>query len=148
LKQLHPSDSTVQIEAEPVIIQALEQKLGLDCNTLKPAKLELKDTHVEIDGYSAELSILCEVYAHIGKLKVAQTYKPINDVMKMLLIEKVTNKKYRKIFAVCDYEVEKQLKNTGWKAIALQEYDIEVIRVDISEKICQKIKEAQKRQYR
>lgn len=146
--EIHPSNSSVQQEAEGYIINALEQKLGFLQGTLKPKTISLGTTSVKVDAYNEREGIICEVYAHIGKLKSAQANKPINDVMKMLVIERITKKKYRKIFAVCDIEVENQLNNSGWKAIAFKEFGVEVVRVNIDEMMRQRIIEAQHRQYR
>lgn len=146
--QVHPSDSTVQQEAEINILHALEVKLNCEPGLLRPERIQIKNSHVELDGYNSDLGILCEAYAHIGKLKVAQTYKVINDAMKMLLVEKVTGKAFRKIIAVCDIEVEKQLSSNGWKSLALSEFGIEIMWVEIGDCLRNEIVEAQKRQYR
>ncbi|MGE5417450.1 MAG: hypothetical protein ACM3UZ_12005 [Acidobacteriota bacterium] len=146
--EIHPSNSIVQQEAESIIIKALEQKLGFERGTLYPANIKLGTALVKVDGYNEEHGIICEVYAHIGKLKPAQSNKSINDVMKMLLIERKTERHYRKIIVVCDSEAENQLKNNGWKALAIQEFGVEVMRVEVNEELRQRIIEAQRGQYR
>ena len=113
----HPSDSSIQQEAQGLIIRALEQKLGFSMNMLESAKIPLKDSSVELDGYSDKLSILCEVYAHIGKMKGKQFDKIISDTMKMILIEKILGKSFRKILAVCDVDIEVQLNGSSWKSL-------------------------------
>lgn len=39
-----------------------------------------------------------EIFSYIGKNKKAQNKKISNDILKMLLLEKVIRKEYRKIF--------------------------------------------------
>ena len=145
---MHFSDSSVQQNAEKIILSLLEKKLRLESNTIVQTRISLNDTFVEFDGFNEEKGIIAEVYAHIGKLKSAQSSKPINDIMKMLLIEKCLNRKLRKISVVCDDNVLTQLQGKSWKAIALEEFDIEVIKVDIEFDLRNQILEAQKRQYR
>lgn len=148
LKSEHPSDSTVQQQAEILIIKAVEDKLNLNRDSISPKRIPLKNTYVELDGYSNEAPVLCEVYAHIGAMKGKQFDKVISDAMKMIFIEKMTGINYRKIYAVCDIEIEKQLISGSWKAMALREFGIEIVRVDIGEEMKSKIRQAQKKQYR
>lgn len=144
----HPSDSTVQQNMESLIIKVLEDKLGLIRGSLLSKRIPVGSTFVEFDGYSKEELIMCEVYAHIGELKGNQPDKAISDAMKMIFAEKVIGKSFRKIFAICDQAVEKQLTSSSWRSMALKEFGIEVIRLDIGEAFKLEIKEAQKLQKR
>lgn len=64
-------------------------------------------TYIQPDFYSEEPGIIGEIFAHIGKPKKAQDNKIANDIWKMLLLEKITGKQFRKVIVVCD-EAEKR----------------------------------------
>lgn len=68
--------------------------------------------------------------------------------MKMILTEKVLHKEFKKIIAVCDDLVYKQITGLSWKSLAISEFNVEVIKVDIEENLKSKIIDAQKKQYR
>lgn len=60
----HPGDSAAQRGAEVVMIDALEEQLGVP---LAPRTIRLDDgTRVEIDGASPDLSFLVECSARLG----------------------------------------------------------------------------------
>ena len=67
-------------------------------------------TYIQPDFYSHKDCIIGEIFAHVGKPKKAQDNKIANDILKMLLLEKVEEKKYRKIIVVCDDAELKKLK--------------------------------------
>lgn len=99
---IHSSDSSVQQRAEHVIANLFMQKNGLrmDCDK----RLYFNNASVDVDLYCDTPSVLAEISAHVGKLKVAQQNKLITDAMKMLYIEKKLNRPFRKIIIVCDNE--------------------------------------------
>lgn len=146
---MHPSDSSVQVCAEKVILRKLEKQIGLDENTLTESNVLLTDrTYVVFDGFNKDEAVIAEAYARVGKLGVSQKNKIVTDVMKMLLTEKVLNKEFKKIIAVCDDAVYKEMSGQSWKSLAISEFDIEVIKVDIDDDLKNKIVDAQTRQYR
>ena len=66
----HPSESAVQQGAEIELLQMLSQKLGYD---LQPHSIKLNTkSSIQIDGFSGDGRILCEVYAHVGTLRGSQ----------------------------------------------------------------------------
>jgi hypothetical protein len=144
----HRSSSKVQQEAEEVILRLTEKKLGLFDGELQPQRVLVKNALVNLDGYSEKEGILCEVYARIGKLKSAQKHKVTNDIMKMLLVDKVLGVKHKKVIAICDEEIEQNLRGKGWNSLAIEEYGIEIIRVEIVSELTDNILQVQKRQYR
>lgn len=80
-KILHSSSSDVQQLAEPSMLQALNQKLGLD---LRPVQSSLNDgIKVQLDGLDEEHKAVCEIYARIGELKGSQPEKIASDILKM-----------------------------------------------------------------
>lgn len=146
---MHPSDSSVQVNAEKVIIKNLEKQIGLAENTLIESNVLLTDrTYVVFDGFNKDEGVIAEAYARVGKLGVLQKNKLVTDVMKMLLTEKVLNKEFKKIIAVCDDSVYKEMSGLSWKSLAISEFNVEVIKVDIDDELKDKIVNAQTRQYR
>lgn len=105
-----------------------------------------KFTYIEPDFYSEEKCIVGEIFAHVGKPKKAQDNKIANDILKMLLLEKIKGKKYRKIIVVCDSEQENHLKGLSALAESIRRFDVEIIRCDISEEMREQLIKAQKRQ--
>ncbi len=47
------------------------------------------------DFYSEEDAIVGKIFVHIGKTKKGQDYKLADDILKMLLLEKMQNRTYR-----------------------------------------------------
>ena len=106
----HKSSSLEQQEAGNQIFQMVEETLGVKLENNK--KIFLADnafTYIQPDFYSESELIVGEIFAHIGKPKKAQDNKIANDVLKMLLLEKITGKQFRKIIVVCDEEEQKKL---------------------------------------
>ena len=98
------------------------------------------------DFYSEENCIVGEIFSHIGSPKKAQDNKIANDILKMLLLEKKTNKQYRKIIVVCDDAEFKKLQGLSVLAASIRQFGIEVMYIQIDEDIRNQIIEAQKLQ--
>lgn len=64
----HPSDSTEQVQAQKEILLLINQEYNLN---LTSKKILIDDTLFQVDGYSEEPPVLCEIYSRIGKMKVA-----------------------------------------------------------------------------
>ena len=104
---MHLSDSSVQKNAEKVILRQLEKQMSLPGHSLVEKKVYLKDdSFVNFDGYNDDEGIIVEIYARIGKLAPSQEKKIVTDLMKMVLTERVLQKNFRKKIAVCDELVE------------------------------------------
>lgn len=81
------SSSYEHQNAEVYIASIVEDWLG--CPVDRNAKVVLSDgVHIEADLYSEKDRIICEIFAHIGSLKVGQQHKISQDILKMLLLEK------------------------------------------------------------
>ena len=102
--------------------------------------------HIQPDFYSEQDCIIGEIFAHIGKPKKAQDNKIANDILKMLLLEKKTNKQYRKIVVVCDEAEEKKLQGLSALAESIRQFDIEIMYIELDEDIRNQIIEAQELQ--
>ena len=108
---MHKSSSHIQIQAEEMMFSKIEHLFEIKFE--KNKKIYLADntyTYMQPDFYSEEFSIVGEIFAHIGKPKKAQDNKISNDILKMLLLDKISGKQYRKIIAVCD---KKEMKKAG-----------------------------------
>lgn len=147
MENTNKSSSLEQAEAERVIFNKIEEvlKFSLKANP----KIYLADnafTYIQPDFYSEEETIVGEIFAHIGKPKKAQDNKIANDILKMLLLEKVHNKRYRKIIVICDENEEKKLQGMSALAESIRQFEIEIIRIEIPEHIKNNILDAQNRQ--
>lgn len=139
------SKSIEQQETEVYLSMEVEKWIG--CALEKNAKVYLaKGVHIEPDLYSEEEKILCEIYAHIGKLKVGQQHKISQDILKMILLEKSKGVKFRKIIITLDDEVEKFLNGKSFIAESIRQFGIEIKRMDVPKEIRETIARAQKRQ--
>jgi hypothetical protein len=143
---IHPSDSGEQQQAEMVIADLLEKSLELCLERNK--RLDFNNSYVDVDLFCESPAIVAEIYAHIGRLKVAQFNKLATDAFKMLYIERMTSKSFRKMIVVCDGEVFASLNGGSWKASAIREFGIEIKKINITDDLKTKIINAQKRQYR
>lgn len=142
----HPSDSTEQQLAHKEILSLLNEKYQLK---LESSKVLINDTLFQVDGYSENPPILCEIYSRIGKMKVAQTNKIGKDILKMLLIEKMQNKTFRKIITFADEQTAKCFSGgESWYAKLKDNFNIEILVIDISTELKKSLLIAQKRQYR
>ena len=141
------SSSLEQQMAEDEIFCMVEDWLG--CKVSRNPKIKMNNNdkvHIEPDFYSEEHSIIGEIFAHIGKNKVGQKNKIANDILKMLLIEKDRDRRYRKIIVVCDEQEEKSLTGKSALAESVKQFGIEIKRVNISEELKETILSAQNRQ--
>jgi hypothetical protein len=141
------SCSTEQKEAEKYIFEIVQNQIGE--NLKANPKIFLADnafTYIQPDFYSENGRIVGEIFANIGKPKKAQDNKIANDILKMLLLEKVTGKQYRKIIVVCDEAEEKKLLGLSALAESIRQFEIEVIKIEISEDVRSTIIVAQDRQ--
>ncbi len=83
---------------------------------------------------------------NIGKPKKAQDNKIVNDILKMLLLEKIAGRQYRKIIVVCDEQEEKKLKGASALGESIRQFGVEVMYIQIDEKLRREILDAQERQ--
>lgn len=143
---MHASLSLEQQNIEKNIFQIISDvlKINLEANP----KVPCGEVTIQPDFYSDEHSIIGEIYAHIGSLKPPQQKKMLADILKMLLLEKLTNRKYRKIIAICDDTVFKAITGKSWASACFKAFDVEIMNVDIGESNRELLMAAQKRQYR
>lgn len=104
----HPSDSTEQRDAESVLLAGLSARIGV---RLTPRRLRLGEAaQVSIDGCSEDLSVIAELYAHIGETKVGQRHKIARDILKLVAIEAERQGRCRKILGFADASAVRYLQ--------------------------------------
>ena len=141
------SSSIEQVLAEEKIFTLVEKSLSVSLE--KNPKLYLSNneyTYIQPDFYSAEHCIVGEIFAHIGKPKKAQDNKIANDILKMLLLEKITGKQYKKIIVICDEMEEKKLRGASALSESIRQFGIEIMYIQIDDQLRQEILNAQERQ--
>ena len=139
------SSSHEQQNAEIYIASAVEEWLG--CSVARNAKVTLAaGVHIEPDLYSEKDRIICEIFAHIGSLKVGQQHKISQDILKMLLLEKSKGITYRKVIVVADDKVEKYLNGKSFIAESIRQFGIQIKRIHLPEELYDTISNAQARQ--
>jgi len=140
----HPSDSTVQREAEVELLEMLGHKLGV---ALLPHTVKLNDkSALQIDGFDPTGRILCEVYAHVGSLRGSQSDKLASDILKLNLTEARLGGRWRKILLFADQAACKQLRGSSWLAEACKDSRVEIEVADANNKMQGKVTEAQRKQ--
>lgn len=140
--KLHPGNSSVQCTAEVAIRLALEKEL----KKLLPS-LNIKGLP-RLDGFADGKQPICvEIWAHQGPAKSAQKAKVMQDMCKLLLCQCLLRRKCRKIFVVSDEGALSFLRNS-WQRQFAEKFGIETRTVHIAEEIRQRIRRAQKQQYR
>ena len=132
MENSYKSSSHVQMQAEKVIFSKVEGLLNIKLERNK--KIYLADnafTYMQPDFYSEEQCVVGEIFAHIGKPKKAQDNNIANDILKMLLLERITGNKYRKIIVVCDAAEKKKLEGQSVLAESIRQFNIEVLYIEI-----------------
>ena len=140
------SSSMEQIHAEEKIFVLVEKELNIQLE--KNPKLYLSNneyTYIQPDFYSAEHCVIGEIFAHIGKPKKAQDNKIANDILKMLLLEKISGRYYRKIIVVCDEVEERKLKGYSALSESVRQFGIEILHIQIDDILRKEILNAKAR---
>lgn len=138
------SNSIEQQMAKKIIFEKVQ--CWLNKNLKENAKILVGKTYMQPDFYSKEDGIVGEIFAHIGKPKKGQDNKIANDILKMLLLEKLEKRTYRKIIVVCDEQEMKKITGTSILAECIRQFDIEVKIIDIDTDLRTVLLDAQKRQ--
>ena len=143
----YKSSSLEQQDAEKVIFEQVEQLLNVK---LEPnCKIYFAGnafTYIQPDFYSETECVVGEIFAHIGKPKKAQDNKIANDILKMLLLDNVKGKTFRKILVVCDKAELKKLTGLSVLAESIRRFGVEVMYVEIDENLRNRLLGAQTRQ--
>lgn len=139
------SKSDEQQKAEISIGNLVEKEIF--CSLKRNEKVDLTEgVHIVPDLYSEQDRIVGEIFAHIGSLKVGQQHKISQDILKMLLLEKIKGVKYRKMIVIVDDIIEEYLKGKSFIAESIRQFGIEIKKIDLPDEDHKKIVNAQKRQ--
>jgi hypothetical protein len=142
----HPSDSLLQQQTETILVKWVAATISVP---LAKKRLKLPDgSVVEIDGFNAEQKVVCEAFAHLGKLKAGQHRKLGNDILKLVFLERKLGPRCRKILVVADEDVRAALKGSSWHAAAVREFGVEVLHGPLEAGHVAEIVAAQVRQFR
>lgn len=144
-KVIQPGDSTIQRDAEPLMIAAVAEAMGVP---LTKKKLTLPGgAYAEVDGVSEDGTVLVEAFAHQGKMIGAQLRKVAEDALKLITLAKGrTDMRLTVVFA--DDEAAKGFLGRSWKAEALRIWGVEVLVVELHGDVRAGIRDAQVRQFR
>jgi hypothetical protein len=142
----HASDSSAQRAAEPLIVKAVAEFVGVP---LAAATIDLGDgVKVQIDGAALDRSVLVEAYAHVGPLLSGQSRKLTTDAFKLVWAGGRLGAR-RLVIAVADVEAEAYLlRPRAWLTAALRDSAVEVVRVSIDAEAQARVVDAQRAQFR
>jgi hypothetical protein len=140
---MNGSDTKVQRQLEDRILHDLGVSHG---------KIVLDGIKFNFDGLLGDT--VYEVYAGIDRLRVGQQQKISQDVLKMVLYEKMVGRPIAKVLVVVDEKIFDTLsyeKHKSWKNRAIVEFGVEVRLVAISpeeRRLLEEAKEAQGRRFK
>lgn len=140
-------DSKEQREAEAWLIDVLAEELGI---SLTKQKWVLDNgSWIELDGFCKTPLVLCEVWAHIGPPKSAQKHKVMTDALKLMFANDTLFKSEGKcILLFADEEATLHFQGKSWMAQCLKKYNITIKVKRLPSELEEKVRSAQKRQYR
>lgn len=142
---IKPSDSSVQQRAEALMAAQAEEKIG--CVLERNRRLTVGDgVIVEPDLYSEEKHVVCEIFAHLGKLRVGQVHKLSQDILKMLLIDECLGIKHEKYLVVAGEEADAYLRGRSFIAESIRRFGIQVLKANLPGEVIKEIEAAQQRQ--
>lgn len=102
---------------------------------------------VAVDGLNLEARVACEVYAHIGETKGAQSHKIARDILKLLAVEHIRGGgQWRKVLCFADGATAQCLLGRSWLAEVCRTLDVEIHVLPLSSELQAKILAAQRRQ--
>jgi len=143
-----PGSSTEQREAERVMLDLLGAQLGL---VLGPLPIRLTSgQRIAVDGGDQAGTVIVECWAHQGPPKAAQRHKVLSDAFKLSWVGGMSYPRPRRILCFSDEAAAAPFRpeSRSWAARALQDFDIEVVVVQLPDSVRQMILNAQRRQYR
>lgn len=139
----HVSDSEPQRLAEPLILAAVADQLGVE---LEPRTLYFPNgARVDIDGVDEAETVFVEVFARQGRLKGGQKRKVALDAFKLITLAR-TRQGARVILAFADDDAAAEVRGKSWLAEAVATWDVEVIVIELDEAVREGLRSAQARQ--
>ena len=139
----HPSDSSVQVEAEAIIRDKVAALLG---TALAPATVTFNTgAPMQVNGAAVDESVLIEIFARQGRLKAGQQKKVALDAFKLITLRR-SRPDARLILAFADADAAASARGNGWLAQALAIWGVEVLIVDLDDELRDEIRAAQRLQ--
>jgi hypothetical protein len=139
-------DSAEQQAAELVVLAEVTRMLNA---TLTKTRRRIGASSVEVDGLSEDPPILVEAWAHQGAPRPAQKCKVMADALKLLLVERALFPDgARKVLALTDGTAAAHFSGRSWMAEALRQFGVEVMVVELPVEMRERIRCAQRRQFR
>jgi hypothetical protein len=136
----HPSDSSVQVEAQAIIREKISTRLEV---ALAPATVTFATgATVQVNGAAPDESVLVEIFARQGRLKPGQQKKVALGAFKLITLRQ-SRPNARLILAFADAEAAAHVLGDGWLAQALTVWGVEVLVVDLDDEQRDKIRAAQ-----
>jgi len=139
------SSSHEQREIERYAFTEMERMLQVSLQS-NPKLFLTEGVHIEPDFYSEQDKIVGEIFAHQGKTKGGQNHKVAQDILKMLLLEKMTGVTYRKYLVVCDEDMQKVLTGKSALAESIRQFNINLLCIKLPDGLRNKVLDAQNRQ--
>lgn len=139
---MHNSDSLVQLNVEKLALDFL--RIDYPDILSRPVIPALRS--FQVDAYSEDSNAYFEIYAGIDELKPGQKKKLCCDILKLITIEKITDKPVKKFIVLIDRKIEAKLKSDSWLSKSIVLFGIEVIVIDITNDELNKIRVAKARQ--
>jgi hypothetical protein len=145
--------SKFQQEVEKIMLLAYAKEYHLIFDKNPPV---LEGCSVQVDGYSKDRKVICEAYAHVGKLKSGHIRKIAQDALKLIYLDKKLGENHKKIILFADVDVQKVFKsphlnsrgNRKWIADCFDKFEIDVEVPKLSPEIKQELLTRQKIQKR
>ncbi len=119
----HQNHSYHQNRREEWLLNALSEKLGA---TLEKRRFDLEDGWFELDGFSEEPTILCEVWSNAGLPKSAQRGKIMTDASKLLFANSLLENKGKCFLLFTDEKAAGPFLQKTWMSAYLRANDITV----------------------
>jgi hypothetical protein len=138
-------DSSEQRLAERILVAAFGVQVGV---VLVPLRIVPPDGSYAFEVDGASDAVLCEVYAHLGRMKPAQEHKVMHDAAKLRYAERLLGSPRRKVLVFADATAAGPFLDKRWKGQALAADGIEIVVLALPADIREQVRLAQIRQFR
>lgn len=143
------ADSAVQRGIEKYLLEEFKKETGftkLDSEDKKEIEIN-ETTKIVPDFYSDEYKIIGEIHTHQGALKPSQKHKIANDILKMLLFDKMKGVEYQKFIVVCSENERKQLEESNsFLCLACKAFEITIKKYELTAELENKLAETVEKQ--